>query len=54
MLTLVPENLLGHVKELVDEFEARLLARRGVKNGQKGLGLKRREHAAVEVDTLIG
>jgi hypothetical protein len=49
----VPENLLGHVKELVDKFEARLLARRGVKNGQKGLGLKRRERVAVEVNVSI-
>jgi hypothetical protein len=51
--TLVPENLLGHVKELVDEFKARLLARRRVKNGQKGPGLKRCKHVAVEVDISI-
>jgi hypothetical protein len=25
-LTLVPEHLLGHAKELIDEFEARLQA----------------------------
>jgi len=46
----VPEHLLGHAKELVDEFEARLLARRGVKNRQKGPGLKRRERVVVEAD----
>lgn len=49
--TLVPEHLpghlLGHAKELVDEFEARLRAQRGVKNGRGGPDMKRREQADV-------
>jgi hypothetical protein len=48
--TLVPEHSLGHAKELVDEFEARLLALREVKNGQRGPGSKRDERAVVEVN----
>ncbi|KAH6667669.1 hypothetical protein B0J14DRAFT_169312 [Halenospora varia] len=48
--TLEPEPSLGHAKELVDEFEARLLAKREVKNGPKKPGLKRREHAVVGAD----
>lgn len=39
--TLVPEYSLGHAKELVEEFEARLLAQRRVKNGRGGTDLKR-------------
>jgi hypothetical protein len=50
----VPKHLLEHVKELVDKFKARLLARRGVKNRQKGPGLKRRERAVVEADVSTG
>ncbi|KAH6661857.1 hypothetical protein B0J14DRAFT_663139 [Halenospora varia] len=48
--TLEPEHSLGHAKELVDKFEARLLAKREVKNGQKKPGLKRRENAVVGAD----
>jgi hypothetical protein len=33
---LPPEHSLGHVKELVDKFEARLQAQREANNGQRG------------------
>jgi hypothetical protein len=39
--TLEPVNLLEHAKELVDEFEAQLIALRIDKEGRKGLGVKR-------------
>jgi hypothetical protein len=42
-------HLLGHAKELVDEFEIRLRAQRGVKNG-RGAGLKRGEQVVIETD----
>jgi hypothetical protein len=45
--TLVPENSLGNAKELVDEFEARVRAKREVKNRRGRLGMKR---AVTEVD----
>jgi hypothetical protein len=51
--TLVPGHLLGHAKELVDEFEARLQAQRGVKNAP-GAGLKRGEQAVIEADASGG
>jgi hypothetical protein len=51
--TLVPKHLLGHAKEPVDEFEARLRAQRGVKNG-RGAGLKRGEQAGREADASGG
>ena len=47
--TLVPQHLLGHAKELLDEFEAQLRAKRGAKN-RRGPGLKRDERAVVEAD----
>jgi hypothetical protein len=49
--TLVPQRLLGHVEELMDEFEARLQAQRGVKNMRGGLGLERGEQTAVETES---
>jgi hypothetical protein len=52
--TLVRENALGHAKELVDEFEARVLAKREIKNRQKGPGLKRRKCAVVKADGSVG
>ncbi|KAH8588719.1 hypothetical protein B0O99DRAFT_600499 [Bisporella sp. PMI_857] len=39
-LTLLPEHSLGDAKELVDKFETRLRARRGVGDGRGRLGLK--------------
>jgi hypothetical protein len=48
--TLLPEHSLGHAKELVDKFEARLRAQREAKNGRGGQGLKRGEQAVVEAD----
>lgn len=39
--TLLPRHSLGDAKELVDNFEARLKARRGVKNGRGRPDLKR-------------
>jgi hypothetical protein len=39
--TLQPVHSLEHAKELVDEFEARLLALRKDKKGRVGLGVKR-------------
>jgi hypothetical protein len=42
--------LLGHTKELVDKFEARLRAQRGAKNGRRGRGLKRGERVVVVAD----
>jgi len=51
--TLAPEHLLGHAKELVDEFEARLRAQRGAKN-ERGAGLKRGEQAVIEADASGG
>jgi hypothetical protein len=39
--TLEPEHSLGHAKELVDEFEAQLLSRRGFRNESEVMGLKR-------------
>jgi len=45
--TLEPEHSLGHAKELVDKFEARLRAKRGDKNKRGRLGLKR---AVTEAD----
>jgi len=48
--TLVPEHSLGHAQELVDEFEARLRAKRGFKNGRGRPGLKWDERMVVEAD----
>jgi hypothetical protein len=48
--TLVPKHLLGHAKELMDEFEARLRAQRGVKNRRGGSGLEQGDQTAVETD----
>jgi hypothetical protein len=45
--TLEPEHSLGHAKESVDKFEARLRAKRGDKNKRGRLGLKR---AVIEAD----
>ncbi|KAH6704183.1 hypothetical protein BKA61DRAFT_183609 [Leptodontidium sp. MPI-SDFR-AT-0119] len=50
--TLLPVQSLGHAKELVDEFEARIRAQRGVKRG--GLGLNTRQKASVEAKALSG
>jgi hypothetical protein len=43
--TLEPVHLLGHAKELVDEFEARLRTQHGVKNGRGLSALKIRQKA---------
>jgi hypothetical protein len=43
--TLEPEHSLGHAKELVDKFEARLRAQRGAKSGRGRPGLKVRQQA---------
>jgi hypothetical protein len=48
--TLIPEESLGHAKELVDKFEARLQSQRRVKSGQRGPGLKRGERAVAKAD----
>jgi hypothetical protein len=48
--TLVPKHLLGHARELMDKFEARLRAQCGVKNRRGGSGLERGEQMAVETD----
>jgi hypothetical protein len=52
--TLEPEHLIGHVKELVLEFEARLQAQRSVKSKRGGLDLKVRQQTAVEANTSGG
>jgi hypothetical protein len=52
--TLVPGHLLGHAKELVDEFEAQLRAQREAKHGRGGPGLKRGEQAVVKADVSGG
>jgi hypothetical protein len=52
--TLLPEHSLGHAKELVDKFEARLRAQREANNGRGGQGLKRGERAVVEADASGG
>ena len=44
--TLLPVHSLGHAKELVDEFEARIRAQRGFKRG--GLGSITRQKAGVK------
>ena len=43
---LLPVHSLGYAKELVNEFEARILAQRGVKRG--GLGSITRQKATVK------
>jgi hypothetical protein len=48
--TLEPEHSLGHAKELMDEFEARLQAKRGVKNGRGRPVSKRVERVVVEAN----
>lgn len=50
--TLLPVHSLGHAKELVDEFEARIRAQRGVKRGR--LGSNTRQKASVEAKALSG
>ncbi|CZT11993.1 uncharacterized protein RAG0_15992 [Rhynchosporium agropyri] len=46
--TLLPVHSLGHAKELVDEFEARIRAQRGSK--RCGLGSNTRQKAGVKVE----
>ena len=46
--TLLPVHSLGHAKELVDEFEARVRAQRGSKRG--GLGSNTRQKAGVKFE----
>jgi hypothetical protein len=46
--TLLPEHSLGHAEELVQKFEARIRAQRGVNNKRGGLGSKTRQKASVE------
>ncbi|PVH68102.1 hypothetical protein DL98DRAFT_237198 [Cadophora sp. DSE1049] len=41
--TLLPEHSLGHAKELVQKFEARIRAQRGVNHKRGGLGSSERE-----------
>jgi hypothetical protein len=52
--TLEPEHSLGHAKELVDEFEARLQALRNNKEGRMGPAVKRDGHAVVGADVSGG
>jgi len=47
--TLLPEYSLGHAKGLVQRFEARIRAQRGVNHKRGGLGSKTRQKAGVEV-----
>lgn len=48
--TLEPEHSLGHAKELVDKFEARLRAKLEVKNGRGRPALKQSEQAVLGTD----
>lgn len=48
--TLLPEHSLGHAKEIVDKFEARLRSRCEVKKGRGRPILKRGGRAVVEAD----
>jgi hypothetical protein len=48
--TLEPEHSLGHAKELVDEFEAQLLSRRGFRNESEVMGLKVRKQVMLEAN----
>ena len=50
--TLMPEHSLGHAKEMVDKFEARLRAQRKIKNVRGGLGLKRGGRVVAKADAL--
>ena len=52
--TLEPQHSLGHVKELMDEFEAQLRAHRGAKNGREGLRLKIKRQVTAEADASRG
>lgn len=52
--TLEPVNSLEHAKELVDEFEAQLIALRMDKEGRKGLGVKRDGQSVVGAEVSGG
>ncbi|KAH9203893.1 hypothetical protein DL95DRAFT_471980 [Leptodontidium sp. 2 PMI_412] len=52
--TLLPVHSLGYAKELVDKFEARIRAQRGVNNKRGGLGSMTKQKASVEAKTLSG
>lgn len=52
--TLLPGHSLGHAKELVQKFEARIRAQRGVNHKRGGLGSKARQKASVEAQVSSG
>ncbi|MAD81937.1 MAG: hypothetical protein CL912_03150, partial [Deltaproteobacteria bacterium] len=52
--TLLPVHSLGHAKELVDKFEARIGAQRAVNNKRGGLGSKTKQKVSVEAKALSG
>ena len=52
--TLLPVHSLGHAKELVDKFEARIGAQRALRNKRGGLGSKTKQKVSVEAKALSG
>ncbi|PVH67793.1 hypothetical protein DL98DRAFT_264836 [Cadophora sp. DSE1049] len=52
--TLLPAHTLGHAKELVDRFEARIRAQRGVNNKRGRLGSKIKRKVSVEAKESSG